>query len=158
MTHIFIMKRNNLQISLALGANCTFIAKRFAHCVWYKNLTANVLFSIIPCRPLLGGSLGTCCPGGVEDGWEPSVGWAPAGVSSSPRLEEKTRSKEGSLSIHSTLDIGRQLKRIWEGCKHTQFLTSVYSCLSFHMTWLPPCYHTDAAAVKVGAAHDNCRR
>lgn len=64
-------------------------------------------------RPLLGGGLGICCPGGVEEGGcDPSVGWVPVGVSSSPRLEEKTRSKEGSLSIHSTLDIGRQLKRI----------------------------------------------
>lgn len=74
---------------------------------------------VITQLPLLGGSLGTCCPGGVEDGgWDPSAGWAPAGVSSSPRLEEKTRSREGSLSIHSTLDMGRQLKRIWEGCRH----------------------------------------
>lgn len=74
---------------------------------------------VITQLPLLGGSLGTCCPGGVEDGgWDPSAGWAPAGVSSSPRLEEKTRSREGSLSIHSTLDMGRQLKRIWEGCKY----------------------------------------
>lgn len=65
---------------------------------------------------LLGAGLGTCCPGGVDEGgWDPSVGWGPVGVSSSPRLEEKTRSKEGSLSIHSTLDMGRQLKRICEG-------------------------------------------
>lgn len=65
------------------------------------------------CRPLLGGGLGICCPGGVEEGGcDPSVGCAPVGVSSSPRLEEKTRSREGSLSMHSTLDIGRQLKRI----------------------------------------------
>lgn len=59
-----------------------------------------------------------CWPGGVEEGgWEdPSAGWAPVGgASSSPRLEEKTRSREGSLSMHSTLDMGRQLKRIWEG-------------------------------------------
>ena len=78
------------------------------------------------CRPLLGGSLGKCCPGGVEDGgWDPSVGWAPVGVSSSPRLEEKTRSNEGSFNIHSTLDIGRQLKRICEGCE-TQMTTDVY--------------------------------
>lgn len=63
--------------------------------------------------PLLGGGLGTCCPGGVEQGWcDPSGTWVPVRVSSSPRLEEKTRSKEGSLSMHSTLDIGRQLKRI----------------------------------------------
>lgn len=70
------------------------------------------------CRPLLGSVFGMCCPDGVEDaGWAASDVWAPAGFSLSPRLEEKTRSKEGSLSIHSTLDIGRQLKRIWEGCK-----------------------------------------
>ena len=67
----------------------------------------------MPYIPLLGGGLGIYCPGGVEEGgWGASVGWAPGGVSSSPRLEEKTRSKEGSLSIHSTLDMGRQLKRI----------------------------------------------
>lgn len=63
--------------------------------------------------PLLGGSLGTCCPGGVEEGGCDASGRLdPVEVSSSPRLEENTRSKEGSLSIHSTLDMGRQLKRI----------------------------------------------
>lgn len=33
-------------------------------------------------------------------------------VSSSPRLEEKTRSREGNFSIHSTLDTGKQLNLI----------------------------------------------
>lgn len=63
--------------------------------------------------PLLGGSLGPCCPGGVEDGaCGPSVGLVPVGVSSSLRLEENTRSSDGSFSMHSTLDMGRQLNRI----------------------------------------------
>lgn len=62
--------------------------------------------------------------GGVEEGvcWALAVsgggGWGPTvvlGGSSSPRLEEKTRSRDGSFSMHSTRDMGRQLKRIWDG-------------------------------------------
>lgn len=36
--------------------------------------------------------------------------------SSSARLEENTRSTDGNLNIHSTRDIGKQLKRKIEGC------------------------------------------
>lgn len=36
--------------------------------------------------------------------------------SSSARLEENTKSTDGNLSMHSTRDIGRQLKRRMDGC------------------------------------------
>lgn len=45
-----------------------------------------------------------------------SAGHAVPKVSSSPRFEENTKSREGSFSMHSTLDTGKQLNLIWEGC------------------------------------------
>lgn len=63
--------------------------------------------------PLIGGGLRMCWLGGVEEGGcGLSVGWVVDGISISPRLEENTRSRDGSFSIHSTLDMGKQLKRI----------------------------------------------
>lgn len=44
-----------------------------------------------------------------------SEGWVAPSVSSSLRFEEKTRSNDGSFSMHSTRDTGRQLNLIWEG-------------------------------------------
>lgn len=44
-----------------------------------------------------------------------SEGWVTPRVSSSLRFEEKTRSNDGSFSMHSTRDTGRQLNLIWEG-------------------------------------------
>lgn len=41
-----------------------------------------------------------------------SEGYVVPKVSSSPRFEEKTRSREGNFSIHSTLDTGKQLNLI----------------------------------------------
>lgn len=41
-----------------------------------------------------------------------SEGYIVPNVSSSPRFEEKTRSRDGNLSIHSTLDTGKQLNLI----------------------------------------------
>lgn len=41
-----------------------------------------------------------------------SDGYIVPKVSSSPRFEEKTRSREGNFSIHSTLETGKQLNLI----------------------------------------------
>lgn len=41
-----------------------------------------------------------------------SDGYVVPNVSSSPRFEEKTRSREGNFSMHSTLDTGKQLNLI----------------------------------------------
>lgn len=46
---------------------------------------------------------------------ELSVGQDVPNVSSSPRLEENTRSREGSFNMHSTRDTGKQLNLICEG-------------------------------------------
>lgn len=44
-----------------------------------------------------------------------SVGPVEPKVSNSPRLEENTRSREGSFNMHSTRDTGKQLNLICEG-------------------------------------------
>lgn len=41
-----------------------------------------------------------------------SAGYVVPKVSSSPRFEENTKSRDGSFSMHSTLDTGKQLNLI----------------------------------------------
>lgn len=64
--------------------------------------------------PFAAEALSRLCASGeaVQPGGGASGAWQGTGVSRSPRLEENTRSRDGSFSMHSTRDIGRQLKRI----------------------------------------------
>lgn len=79
-----------------------------------------------------------CTEGGVEEGvcWG-SAGWVVPGSSSSPLLEEKTRSREGSFSIHSTRDMGRQLNRIWDGWKKKKYICIWLYWLNQKLTKVP---------------------
>ena len=53
--------------------------------------------------------------GALPPGDKVSAGYAAPKVSSSPRFEENTKSRDGSFSMHSTLDTGKQLNLICEG-------------------------------------------
>lgn len=44
--------------------------------------------------------------------------------SSSARFDEKTKSTEGNLKMHSTREIGKQLKRKMDGCIRKYTITS----------------------------------
>lgn len=65
-------------------------------------------------------------------------------MSVSARFEEKTMSREGNCSIHSTLEAGKQEKRKVEGCMWKKTMTSTGK--DVYAYWLPPAPMAQAPA------------